>query len=171
MTGYLGIKGDSTAINFISSTTTNKQKWLYPGTFSTTNAIVNYMPSNSGTLISDYSLNVDGLRLGWDYLISTNATTTGTNYTIQNSRKFSDYGYILFLCNDGGLVRNPSIIPRALFDGSSDGYKYNVEIDYSNLQTLRWVSIRHTSDTQALIAAYANSAVSVHIFGVKIKLN
>ena len=44
-----------------------------------------------------------------------------------------------------------------MFDGSSNGTKFNVEIDYGNLQTMRWVLFRHVSDTQVTITGYANN--------------
>ena len=105
MTGYLGIKGDSNAINFISSTTTNKQKWLYPGTFSTTNAITNYMPNQSGTLATqEWCHTVTSINDKVTWVNSSYINTTYTYFTCAMNKIVYFQIYFAATIASGGQV-------------------------------------------------------------------
>lgn len=129
--------------------------------------------------IATINSNLDaGLPVDYDNLSYSEAnnkygalvTTTKTEYSTLNSRKFNDYAYLCFeLLINGNSVRASIIIPSNRFVVQG----YTVELSYvdsSNVQ--RWVSVTYKSDTSFYMVGSSNIVANntrVHITGLKAK--
>ena len=100
-------------------------------------------------------------------------TTTQTTYNTFNSRKFSDYGMILFTIGASNTdVRATLVISRKVFDGSDGANPRTLYIDcWSNSgQTFNQVIVKWVSDTSfiAYLATSGTVTKYLNIYGVKV---
>lgn len=86
--------------------------------------------------------------------------TTEKTYTTYQSRKFSDYEVLMFVCMAGGYVRNSITIPRKVFDQQKVEVMY---VDSANAQ--RYVDFTLVSDTSFKVKGSSNTATGA-TFGI-----
>ena len=97
-------------------------------------------------------------------------TTTKTEYSTLNSKKFSDYAYLCFeLLINGNSVRASIIIPSNRFIVQG----YTVELFYvDSINVQRWIDVTYKSDTSFYMVGSSNiveNNTRVHITGLKAK--
>lgn len=103
----------------------------------------------------------------WYYLLSNvTATTTASTHTLNNSRKLSDYRYLMFIMLDNSsapLARCTMFLPRELYTNIT-GVTLS-QVNSANQQF--WIDIKRVSDTQLSIqsSSIANG-YKVHVFGL-----
>lgn len=83
--------------------------------------------------------------------------------SLNSQRYLSDYDYLIFTVEDN-YQRNPSIFPTGLFITGN----YNIEIDYSTPDDIRWATFKYQSNTQIYINGTANDVRKVAVYGMKI---
>lgn len=92
-------------------------------------------------------------------------TSTIKTITLLNSRKLSDYKFLLACVRRGNYYRDALVIPRSYF-GAEIGISMT-EVDSVNAQ--RWYEIKYISDTQVTIQASANvEGAYIALLGVNI---
>ena len=79
--------------------------------------------------------------------------TTEKTYATFDSRKFSNYEILMFVCTAGGSVRNTITIPRLIFE------QQNIELMYvDSANTQRYVTFKRNSDTSFKVKGSTNTA-------------
>lgn len=92
-------------------------------------------------------------------------TSTIKTITLLNSRKLSDYRFLLACAKRGDFYRGALVIPRSYFIAGVG--MSMTEVDSVNAQ--RWYEIKYVSDTQVTIQASANvSDAYVYLLGINI---
>lgn len=119
------------------------------------------------SLASDIN-NINNTLASHDYYTLVNGepvTNTVKTITLLNSRKLSDYKFLIATIKRGDYYRDTCIIPRSyLVAGVGISM---TEVDSVNAQ--RWYEIKYVSDTQVTIQASANvSDAYIALLGVNI---
>lgn len=98
--------------------------------------------------------------------MNASASTTSASKTLQYSRKFSGYRYLLFVMYDNGSpkhIRDTSFVTREFFVYCT--VMTLSQVDSSNTQ--HWIEVAMTSDTTANV--YCNSSTVgwyVNVYGI-----
>ena len=83
-------------------------------------------------------------------------STTKTSQVLYNSRKLSDYHYILIIAYDTNGYRSSMFLPRGMFTSSTSVYSSLTWVDSTNAQF--WVEVTYQNDTHVYIQGKANTA-------------
>ena len=117
------------------------------------NSNINNLPN---TLFSSYNTLIDVVQI----------SQTATNYTLYDSRKFSDYNILYITPMVESYIRTGCVIPRSSFAGNGNGTSFNYSSGGINVE----VVIKYVSDTQVSMKYNASSARNVRIYLGALKL-
>ena len=130
------------------------------------------LSSSNLTAVSSGSLNklnsdISALNSKLDYKTLLNGetvTSTSTNKTLYNGRKFSDYKLILAIVKRSNIYRASMMIPIGLFTTGTETLLFEVD----SIITQRWYDIVYINDTTVAIqcSENANSNSIIYLYGV-----
>ena len=124
---------------------------------------------NAISTINSRVTTLENNHIGWDWLAQGTLNISATDFTLLYSRKLTDYDLLFLTCHDTGQNSFRSVtFPRGWFDGSADTISKQVEIDYANTSTMRWMCINYISNTKIRVVSYTNDS-EFQLIGIKLK--